>query len=235
MTVQKSRWSRGICNFVVLALLATLIGCGTTPSRYNSDGIDAVEVAQRITKNREQAARIIREVMDTVDTEKFESIQVSIKRYEEAEVLLNEAVSLSSDSLQPRLERCEIRKRIADGYQYIYAILDQECTPLEEAGLKPDDDLLRRRTQARADANRWLRLSLRDLEFHLRNTTAAYQHPNQYWELQQIYVALGNFSGARAALMQMMEVYGTKLSQRDRRAAESRIRLYSQKMIDADG
>ncbi len=235
MTVQKNCWSRGTCYFIALALMVTLIGCNATPSRDDSGEIDAVEAAQRITKNREQAARIIREVMDTVDTEDFESIQASIKKYEEAAVLLDEAVKLSGDSLQPRLERCEISKRIADGYQYTYAMLDEECTPYEEAGVQPEEDLLKRRADARTKANYWLRRSRRDLEYHLRNTTVAYQHPNQYWELQQICVALGDYTGARASLLKMMEVYGPKLSSRDRRAAESRIRLYAQKMIDAEG
>ena len=235
MLVVKSPLSFGIHNFVAALLLASLFGCSTTPVDRDSGEIDAIEAAQRITKNRERAARIVREVMDTVDTEDFESIQVSIKQYEVAADLLDEAVKLSSDSLQPRLERFEIRKRVADGYQYIYAMLDQQCAPLEEEGLKPDEDLLRRRIEARLQANRWLRLSLRDMEFHLRNTTIAYQHPRQYWELQQIHVALGDYRGARTALLMMMDQYGPKLSARDRRAAESRIRLYAQKMIDVEG
>ena len=144
-------------------------------------------------------------------------------------------MKLSTDSLQPRLERFEIRKRVADGYQYIYAILDQECTPLEDEGLKPEEGLLRRRIEAKSLANRWLRLAQRDMEVHLRNTAVAYQHPKQYWDLQQIYVALGDYGSARTTLLQMMEQYGTKLSSRDRKAAESRIRLYAQKMIDAEG
>jgi hypothetical protein len=113
--------------------------------------------------------------------------------------------------------------------------LDQECTSDEEAGNQPEEDLLQRRADAKTKANYWLRRSRRDLEYHLRNTTAAYQHPNQYWELQQICVALGDYAGARATLLKMMQVYGPKLSSRDRREAESRIRLYSQKMIDAEG
>ena len=235
MTVLKNRWSRGACYFIAVALMVTLIGCNATPSRDDSGEIDAVEAAQRITKNREQAARISREVMDTVDTEDSESIQAGIKRYEEAAVLLDEAVKLSGDSLQPRLERCEITIRIAYGYTSIYVTLDEECTSDEEAGDQPEEDLLQRRADAKTKANYWLRRSRRDLEYHLRNTTAAYQHPNQYWELQQICVALGDYAGARATLLKMMQVYGPKLSSRDRREAESRIRLYAQKMIDAEG
>ena len=235
MRVPKSPLLCGIQTILMVGLLGSLVSCVTSPGGNDSDDFDAIEAAQTITKNREKAARIVREVMDSVDTEDFDSIQASIKRYEEAADLLDEAVKLSTDSLQPRLERFEIRKRVADGYQYIYAILDQECTPLEEEGLKPDEGLLRRRIEAKSMANRWLRLAQRDMEVHLRNTAVAYQHPKQYWDLQQIYVALGDYGSARNTLLQMMEQYGTKLSSRDRKAAESRIRLYAQKMIDAEG
>ncbi|MGE4619264.1 MAG: hypothetical protein AAEJ04_05580 [Planctomycetota bacterium] len=234
MFAQKICLIRRLPSFVVLILLGVTIGC-VNPGGSRTGEIDAIEAAQKITKNREEAARIVRDVMDTVDTENTKSIHQSIERYEEAAGLLDEAVKLSSDSLQPRLERFEIRKRVADGYQYIYAMLDQECTPLEEVGLKPDEDLLRRRIEAKSQANRWLRLSLRDMEFHLRNTTVAYQHPKQYWDLQQIYVALADYGKARTTLILMMDQYGAKLSTRDRKAAESRIRLYAQKMIDAEG
>ncbi|MEC9475437.1 MAG: hypothetical protein VX764_00215 [Planctomycetota bacterium] len=235
MRVQKSPLRYGIQTILMVGLLGSLVSCATSPGGNDSGDFDAIEAAQTITKNREQAARIVREVMDSVDTEDFDSIQASIKKYEEAADLLDEAVKLSTDSLQPRLERFEIRKRVADGYQYIYAILDQECTPLEDEGLKPEEGLLRRRIEAKSLANRWLRLAQRDMEVHLRNTAVAYQHPKQYWDLQQIYVALGDYGSARTTLLQMMEQYGTKLSSRDRKAAESRIRLYAQKMIDAEG
>lgn len=235
MRAQKSPFFLRIRLFLVIGLLTSIVGCAGPQVTNESGDVDAIVAAQKITKNREQAARIVREVMDTVDTEDFDSIQASIRRYEEAAELLNEAVKLSSDSLQPRLERFEIRKRVADGYQYIYAMIDQECTPLEDAGLKPDEGLLRRRIEAKSMANRWLRLAQRDMEFHLRNTTVAYQHPKQYWELQQIYVALSDYGKARTTLLQMLERYGPKLSARDRKAAESRIRLYAQKMIDAEG
>lgn len=235
MRAQKSPLFCGIQMILVVVLLTSLVSCASPPGGGDDDDFDAIAAAQKITKNRERAARIVREVMDTVDTEDFDSIQASIKRYEEAADLLDEAVKLSSDSLQPRLERFEIRKRVADGYQYIYAMLDQECTPLEDVGLKPDEGLLRRRIEAKSMANHWLRLSRRDMEFHLRSTTVAYQHPKQYWELQQIYVALGDYGSARTTLLQMMDQYGPKLSTRDRKAAESRIRLYAQKMIDAEG
>jgi hypothetical protein len=233
MFIQKSCSIGWLPAFVAVVLLGVSVGCAI-PGGNGTGEPDAIEAAQKITKNREKAARIVRDVMDTVDTENTKSIQQSIVRYEEAAGLLDEAVKLSSDSLQPRLERFEIRKRVADGYQYIYALLDLECTPLEEAGLKPDEDLLRRRIEAKSLANRWLRLSSRDMEFHLRNTTVAYQHPKQYWELQQIYVALGDYSNARITLILMMDQYGAKLSTKDRKATESRIRLYAQYMIDAE-
>ena len=201
-----------------------------------SDEIDAIEAAQRITKNRERAARIVREVMDTVDTEDFESIQVSIKQYEVAADLLDEAVKLSSDSLQPRLERFENPQA---GRRWISVHLCNAGSAMRSSGRGGTENQMRIccAVESKRDCwrNRWLRLSLRDMEFHLRNTTIAYQHPRQYWELQQIHVALGDYRGARTALLMMMDQYGPKLSARDRRAAESRIRLYAQKMIDAEG
>ena len=51
MLVVKSPLSFGIHNFVAALLLASLFGCSTTPVDRDSGEIDAIEAAQRITKN----------------------------------------------------------------------------------------------------------------------------------------------------------------------------------------
>jgi hypothetical protein len=178
--------------------------------------------------------RIISDVMEEFDEDNPDSIVQGIKKYEEAALLLDEAVRLAPISTQPRLERFRLRKRIASGYHYLYAVADEECKPLEDYNLDVPVDLLERRAAAKAGSRRWFLLSIRDMKRHLQSSPISYQNPTQYWDLQQCHVALGNYNGARNTLLDLLSAYGSRLSTRDIREIESRIRLYAQKMLDAE-
>jgi hypothetical protein len=69
---------------------------------------------------------------------------------------------------------------------------------------------------------------------HLQSSPISYQNPTQYWDLQQCHVALGDYNGARNTLLDLLSAYGSRLSTRDIREIESRIRLYAQKLLDAE-
>lgn len=221
-------------GLVAMGLAIALLLSGCNPTNGVRDDDDAVEAAQTITRNRTQADRIIREVMEEFDEEDPNSILQGIIKYEEAVLLLDEAVTLAPNSTQPRLERFRLRKRIASGYHYLYALADEECKPLEEEDLDVPVDLKERRATAKAGSKRWFRLSIRDMKRHLQSSPISYQNPTQYWDLQQCHVALGDYDGARNTLLELLSAYGSKLSTRDRREIESRIRLYAQKLIDAE-
>ena len=215
-----------------MAVLVALVGCN--PSADVRDEEDAVESAQTITRNRAKVNKIVRSVMEDVNLDDADSILVGIGRYEEAIVLLDEAVKLAGESIHPRMERFILRQRIAAGYQALYAKADEQCTPYEKSGATPPQDQLQRRAVAEVGANKWLKLARRDMDFHLRSITPAYQDPKQYWDLQQIDVALGDYYGARTTLINLLEVFGTKLSSKDRREIQSRIRLFAQRLNDAE-
>ncbi len=209
-------------GLVAMVLVITLLLSGCNPANGVRDGEDAVEAAQTITRNRAKVDRIISDVMEEFDEDNPDSIVQGIKKYEEAALLLDEAVRLAPISTQPRLERFRLRKRIASGYHYLYAVADEECKPLE------------RRAAAKAGSRRWFLLSIRDMKRHLQSSPISYQNPTQYWDLQQCHVALGDYNGARNTLLDLLSAYGSRLSTRDIREIESRIRLYAQKLLDAE-
>mgnify|MGYP001051813209 FL=1 len=221
-------------GLVAMVLVIALLLSGCNPANGVRDGEDAVEAAQTITRNRTKVDRIISDVMEEFDEDNPDSIVQGIKKYEEAALLLDEAVRLAPISTQPRLERFRLRKRIASGYQYLYAVADEECKPLEDDNLVVPVDLLERRAAAKAGSRRWFLLSIRDMKRHLRSSPISYQNPTQYWDLQQCHVALGDYTGARNTLLSLLTAYGSRLSTRDIREIESRIRLYAQKMLDAE-
>ena len=221
-------------GLVAMVLVITLLLSGCNPANGVRDGEDAVEAAQTITRNRAEVDRIISDVMEEFDEDNPDSIVQGIKKYEEAALLLDEAVRLAPISTQPRLERFRLRKRIASGYHYLYALADEECKPREEIGLDVPAELLERRAAAKAGSRRWFLLSIRDMKRHLQSSPISYQNPTQYWDLQQCHVALGNYDGARNTLLDLLSAYGSRLSTRDRREIESRIRLYAQKLLDAE-
>ncbi len=119
-------------GLVAMVLVITLLLSGCNPANGVRDGEDAVEAAQTITRNRAKVDRIISDVMEEFDEDNPDSIVQGIKKYEEAALLLDEAVRLAPISTQPRLERFRLRKRIASGYHYLYAVADEECKPLED-------------------------------------------------------------------------------------------------------
>ena len=124
---------------------------------------------------------------------------------------MDESVKVAPSSLEPRLIRFEVRKRIADGYTVLYAYADEECTPLEDEGLKPSDELLRKRAEAKVNAERWLKLARRDMETHLGTSSVQYQRPDQYWALHLIYVQLGDYINARMTLLRLLETHGARI------------------------
>ena len=221
-------------GLVAMVLVITLLLSGCNPANSVRDGEDAVEAAQTITRNRAKVDRIISDVMEEFDEDNPDSIVQGIKKYEEAALLLDEAVRLAPISTQPRLERFRLRKRIASGYHYLYAVADEECKPLEDDNLVVPVDLLERRAAAKAGSRRWFLLSIRDMKRHLQSSPISYQNPTQYWDLQQCHVALGDYNGARNTLLDLLSAYGSRLSTRDIREIESRIRLYAQKLLDAE-
>ncbi|RTZ90102.1 MAG: hypothetical protein DSY81_06265 [Bacillota bacterium] len=221
-------------GLVAMVLVIALLLSGCNPANGVRDGEDAVEAAQTITRNRTIVDRIISDVMEEFDEDNPDSIVQGIKKYEDAVLLLDEAVRLAPISTQPRLERFRLRKRIASGYHYLYAVADEECKPLEDDNLVVPVDLLERRAAAKAGSRRWFLLSIRDMKRHLQSSPISYQNPTQYWDLQQCHVALGNYNGARNTLLDLLSAYGSRLSTRDIREIESRIRLYAQKMLDAE-
>ena len=221
-------------GLVAMVLVIALLLSGCNPATDVRDGEDAVEAAQTITRNRAEVDRIIRDVMEEFDEDNPDSIVQGIKKYEEAVLLLDEAVRLAPISTQPRLERFRLRKRIASGYHYLYAVADEECKPLEDDDLVVPVDLLERRAAAKAGSRRWFLLSIRDMKRHLQSSPISYQNPTQYWDLQQCHVALGDYNGARNTLLDLLSAYGSRLSTRDIREIESRIRLYAQKLLDAE-
>ena len=221
-------------GLVAMVLVIALLLSGCNPATDVRDGEDAVEAAQTITRNRTMVDRIISDVMEEFDEDNPDSIVQGIKKYEEAALLLDEAVRLAPISTQPRLERFRLRKRIASGYHYLYALADEECKPLEDDDLVVPVDLLERRAAAKAGSRRWFLLSIRDMKRHLQSSPISYQNPTQYWDLQQCHVALGDYNGARNTLLDLLSAYGSRLSTRDIREIESRIRLYAQKMLDAE-
>lgn len=221
-------------GLVAMVLVITLLLSGCNPATGVRDGEDAVEAAQTITRNRAEVGRIISDVMEEFDEDNPDSIVQGIKKYKEAALLLDEAVRLAPISTQPRLERFRLRKRIASGYHYLYAVADEECKPLEDDDLDVPVDLLERRAAAKAGSRRWFLLSIRDMKRHLQSSPISYQNPTQYWDLQQCHVALGDYNGARNTLLDLLSAYGSRLSTRDIREIESRIRLYAQKMLDAE-
>ncbi len=221
-------------GLVAMVLVIALLLSGCNPANGVRDGEDAVEAAQTITRNRTEVDRIISDVMEEFDEDNPDSIVQGIKKYEEAVLLLDEAVRLAPISTQPRLERFRLRKRIASGYHYLYAVADEECKPLEDDDLDVPVDLLERRAAAKAGSRRWFLLSIRDMKRHLQSSPISYQNPTQYWDLQQCHVALGDYNGARNTLLDLLSAYGSRLSTRDRREIESRIRLYAQKLLDAE-
>ncbi|MDE0961455.1 MAG: hypothetical protein OSB09_11820 [Planctomycetota bacterium] len=231
MSHQRPSIFRTSVQLLAMGFLVALVGCNSSSSIRDED---AVESAQIITKNRAEVNKIVLSVMEAVDLDNADSILVGIRKYEQAVVLLDEAVTLAGESIHPRMERFSLRKRIADGYQALYAIADEQCTPFEKVGATPPQDQIQRRAEAEVGANKWLKLARRDMDFHLRSTTPAYQNANQYWAFQQIDVALGDYSGARSTLLNLLSAFGTKLSAADRKVVESRIRLYAQKMNDAE-
>jgi len=221
-------------GLVAMVLVIALLLSGCNPATDVRDGEDAVEAAQTITRNRTMVDRIISDVMEEFDEDNPDSIVQGIKKYEEAALLLDEAVRLAPISTQPRLERFRLRKRIASGYHYLYAVADEECKPLEDDNLVVPVDLLERRAAAKAGSRRWFLLSIRDMKRHLQSSPISYQNPTQYWDLQQCHVALGDYNGARNTLLDLLSAYGSRLSTRDIREIESRIRLYAQKLLDAE-
>jgi len=221
-------------GLVAMVLVIALLLSGCNPATDVRDGEDAVEAAQTITRNRTMVDRIISDVMEEFDEDNPDSIVQGIKKYEEAALLLDEAVRLAPISTQPRLERFRLRKRIASGYHYLYAVADEECKPLEDDDLVVPVDLLERRAAAKAGSRRWFLLSIRDMKRHLQSSPISYQNPTQYWDLQQCHVALGDYNGARNTLLDLLSAYGSRLSTRDIREIESRIRLYAQKLLDAE-
>ena len=109
---------------------------------------------------------------------------------------------------------------------------DAECTPLEEEGLRPSEELLRKRAESKLEAEKWLKLARRDMETHLANTPVQYQSPEQFWELHMIYVQLADFRSARETLIRMKDNFGNRIGNNDRREIDSRIRYFAQKILD---
>ncbi|NCG56083.1 MAG: hypothetical protein GWP35_04200 [Proteobacteria bacterium] len=225
--------------FVSLFMLSSLVlsGCGGLGNTKVSedDEIHAVEIAKLVTRNKKAVERLIQEVMETVDADDESSILTNIGKYKEAALLMDEAVKVTPSSMEPRLIRFEVRKRIADGYTVLYAYADEECTPLEDEGLKPSDELLRKRAEAKVNAERWLKLARRDMETHLGTSSVQFQRPDQYWALQVIYVQLGDYINARMSLLRLLETHGTRIEAGFRRDIDSRIRYFQQRIIDEEG
>lgn len=221
-----------LCSMILS--LALLAGCAPSNSsvRNDNDEVDAIEAAKTITRNQEKAEALVQKVVDTVDLEDEESLRMGLVDYKKAAVLLDESVRLARTSTGPRLERFNIRNRIATGYTALYALADAECTPLEEEGLRPSEDLLRKRAEAKVEAEKWLKLARRDMETHLANTPVQYQDPKQYWALHLIHVQLSDFRSARETLLRLLDNFGTKIGSADRKEMESRIRYYAQKVLD---
>ena len=225
--------------FVSLFMLSSLVlsGCaGMGDTKGGEDGeIDAVEIAKLITRNKKAVERLIQEVMETVDADDESSISTNIEKYKEAALVMDESVKVAPGSLEPRLIRFEVRKRIADGYTVLYAYADEECTPLEDEGLKPSEELLRKRAEAKVNAERWLKLARRDMETHLGTSSVQYQRPDQYWALHLIYVQLGDYINARMTLLRLLETHGSRINADFRRDIDSRIRYFQQRIIDEEG
>ena len=222
-------------HLLLLMVLSLVILAGCTPSNTSvrdSDEVDAVEAAKTITQNRIKALSLDREVMDLVDVEDEESVRKGLEKYKQAENLLDESVRLAGSSTKPRLDRFDIRNKIASGYTVLYVMADAECTPLEDEGLRPSEPLLRKRAEAKKEAERWLKLARRDMETHLGNTPVQYQTPEQYWQLQLVYVQLADFNGARTTLLRLLDNHGNRLSGKDRKEIDSRIRYFAQKLLD---
>lgn len=219
--------------FLMILCLPLVAGC--TPSNTSArdtDEVDAIEAAKTITRNEDKATALVQEVVDTVDPENEESLRKGLEAYEEAAALLDESVRLARSSTGPRLQRFALRNRIANGYTVLYAMADAECTPLEEEGLRPSEELLRKRAESKLEAEKWLKLARRDMETHLANTPVQYQSPEQFWELHMIYVQLADFRSARETLIRMKDNFGNRIGNNDRREIDSRIRYFAQKILD---
>lgn len=217
----------------VIMCLPLLAGC--TPSNTSArdtEDFDPIEAAKTITRNGDKANALVQEVVDTVDLEDEESLRKGLESYKEAAVLLDESVRLARTSTGPRLERFKIRNRIAIGYTALYAMADAECTPLEEEGLRPSEELLRKRAESKLEAEKWLKLARRDMETHLANTPIQYQSPDQFWDLHLIYLQLADFRSARETLIRMKDNFGNRIGNNDRREIDSRIRYFAQKILD---
>ncbi|MGB1072405.1 MAG: hypothetical protein ACPG1Z_12125, partial [Planctomycetota bacterium] len=148
--------------FLMILCLPLVAGC--TPSNTSArdtDEVDAIEAAKTITRNEDKATALVQEVVDTVDPENEESLRKGLEAYEEAAALLDESVRLARSSTGPRLQRFALRNRIANGYTVLYAMADAECTPLEEEGLRPSEELLRKRAESKLEAEKWLKLARR--------------------------------------------------------------------------
>ncbi len=223
------------CTSVLSILLVVVFIGGCAPlgtSVRDGDEVDAVEAAKTITKNKKKVESLMSEVMETVDLEDEKSIRDSLEIYKEAAEVTNESVKLAGNSTGPRLLRFQVRNRIANGYTALYAMADAECTPLEDEGLRPSDELLRKRAEAKTEAERWLKLARRDMETHLGKTPIQYQDWTQYWSLHLIYVQLADFGGARTTLLRLIDYHGQRLDPDMRREIDSRVRYFAQKMLD---
>lgn len=220
---------------MLLMILCLPLVAGCTPSNTSArdtDEVDAIEAAKTITRNEDKVTALVQEVVDTVDPENEESLRKGLESYKEAAALLDESVRLARSSTGPRLQRFVLRNRIANGYTVLYAMADAECTPLEEEGLRPSEELLRKRAESKLEAEKWLKLARRDMETHLANTPVQYQSPEQFWELHMIYVQLADFRSARETLIRMKDNFGNRIGNNDRREIDSRIRYFAQKILD---
>ena len=218
------------CTIFSLILVG---GCSIPGGKVGENGeVDAVEAAKKITQNKKAVDGLIREVMDTVDVDNEASIRKGLELYKQAATLMDESVRLGISSLEPRLMRFEVRSKVANGYTALYAMADAECTPLEDEGLRPSEELLRKRAEAKSEAEQWLKLARRDMETHLGTSPVQYQTPGQYWALQLIYVQLADFNGARTTLLRLIENHGQRLDPKFRREIDSRVRYFAQKLLD---
>ncbi len=231
-----AQWRITSSSHVILWMIMCLpLLAGCTPSNTSArdtEDFDPIEAAKTITRNGDKANALVQEVVDTVDLEDEESLRKGLESYKEAAVLLDESVRLARTSTGPRLERFKIRNRIAIGYTALYAMADAECTPLEEEGLRPSEELLRKRAESKLEAEKWLKLARRDMETHLANTPIQYQSPDQFWELHLIYLQLADFRSARETLIRMKDNFGNRIGNNDRREIDSRIRYFAQKILD---
>ena len=230
------RFRNSISILLIILLTSLFAGCaGTGSSTRGDDEVDAVDAAKKITQNKKKVEALIREVTDTVEVDDEASIRKGLDLYIEAAGLMDESVKLGINSIEPRLMRFEVRSKVANGYTALYAMADAQCTPLEDEGLRPSDELLRKRAEAKTEAQRWLKLARRDMETHLGTSPVQYQTPGQYWALQLIYVQLADFNGARTTLLRLVESHGQRLDPDFRREIDSRVRYFPQKLIDEDG